>query len=129
MRCSGPACRFLLAAETDLEPYIARVKDAALAHALSFGVGYIHETMPHIERQVVEFLFESGAIQVGACVVFCAWAEGPEVGWWLIVVAPRLLLKRAANVTACLGQHGTAWLLQRACWVSERGLWHCVLPA
>jgi hypothetical protein len=43
------------------------VKDAALAHALSFGVGYIHETMPAIERQVVEFLFDSGAIQVRLC--------------------------------------------------------------
>lgn len=56
--------RFRLAAEADLAPYISRVKDAALAHALSFGVGYVHETMPAIERQVVEFLFDSGAIQV-----------------------------------------------------------------
>jgi hypothetical protein len=57
--------RFRLAAEADLAPYISRVKDAALAHALSFGVGYVHETMPAIERSVVEFLFDSGAIQVG----------------------------------------------------------------
>jgi hypothetical protein len=27
-------------------------------------VGYVHETMPAIERSVVEFLFDSGAIQV-----------------------------------------------------------------
>jgi pre-mRNA-splicing helicase BRR2 len=55
-----------MAAEADLAPYVSRVKDAALAHALSFGVGYIHETQPAVERQVVEVLFKSGAIQVGA---------------------------------------------------------------
>lgn len=48
-----------------MAPYIARVKDAALQHALSFGVGYIHEAQPAIERQVVEYLFDAGAIQVG----------------------------------------------------------------
>jgi hypothetical protein len=56
--------RFRLAGEKDLEPYVAQVKDAALAHALSFGVGYIHETQPARERQVVEYLFDAGAIQV-----------------------------------------------------------------
>lgn len=56
--------RFRLASEADLEPYVSRVADAALAHALSFGVGYVHEAMAPRERQVVEFLFESGAIQV-----------------------------------------------------------------
>lgn len=45
---------------------MSRVKDAALAHALSFGVGYIHEAQPALERQVVEYLFDSGAIQVSA---------------------------------------------------------------
>lgn len=56
--------RFRLAAEADLAPFVGRVKDAALAHALSFGVGYIHDTQPAFERQVVEYLFDSGAIQV-----------------------------------------------------------------
>jgi pre-mRNA-splicing helicase BRR2 len=50
-----------------MAPYIAQVKDAALAHALSFGVGYIHETQPARERQVVEYLFDAGAIQVCTC--------------------------------------------------------------
>ena len=59
-------CRFRLAAEGDLAPFVSRVKDAALAHALSFGVGYIHETQPAKEREIVEYLFDSGAIQVGS---------------------------------------------------------------
>ncbi|WIA19957.1 hypothetical protein OEZ85_005838 [Tetradesmus obliquus] len=69
----GAQHRFRLAAEADLAPYISRVKDAALAHALSFGVGYVHETMPAIERQVVEFLFDSGAIQVLVATAVSCW--------------------------------------------------------
>jgi hypothetical protein len=63
--------RFRLADEKDMAPYIARVKDAALQHALSFGVGYIHEAQPAIERQVVEYLFDAGAIQVGPASGVC----------------------------------------------------------
>lgn len=76
-----PPLRFRLAGDKDLEPYVAQVKDAALAHALSFGVGYIYETQPARERQVVEYLFDAGAIQVravrvlllelGACTSVC----------------------------------------------------------
>jgi pre-mRNA-splicing helicase BRR2 len=57
-------CSFRLASEADLAPYVARVGDAALSHALSYGVAYLHEATPPLERQLVEFLFESGAIQV-----------------------------------------------------------------
>ncbi|KAF6257784.1 RNA helicase, activating signal cointegrator 1 [Scenedesmus sp. NREL 46B-D3] len=69
----GAQHRFRLAAEADLAPYVSRVKDSALAHALSFGVGYVHETMPAIERQVVEFLFDSGAIQVLVATAVSCW--------------------------------------------------------
>lgn len=79
-----PPLRFRLADEKDLEPYVAQVKDAALAHALNFGVGYIHETQPARERQVVEYLFDAGAIQVrcegvvgtDACACMCLRACG-----------------------------------------------------
>ncbi|KAF8063039.1 BRR2A [Scenedesmus sp. PABB004] len=69
----GQQHRFRLASEADLEPYVARVKDAALAHALSYGVGYVHDTQPPLERQVVEFLFDSGAIQVLVSTASCCW--------------------------------------------------------
>lgn len=72
--CCAMLCgvfRFRLADEKDMAPYIARVKDAALQHALSFGVGYIHEAQPAIERQVVEYLFDAGAIQVGPASGVC----------------------------------------------------------
>lgn len=82
-----------MAEEKDLQPYIAQVKDAALAHALSFGVGYIHETQPARERQVVEYLFDAGAIQVRtwpcfvAAVVFLHPARSyPLAGYWVFTV-------------------------------------------
>ena len=57
--------RFRLAEAADVEPFLARVKDPALKHALGFGVGIVTETMPEAERNVVDLLFESGAVQVG----------------------------------------------------------------
>lgn len=62
----GEPHRFRLVGESDMEPYVTRMKDRALQHALRYGVGYIHETMPEAERAVVELLFSSGAIQVRA---------------------------------------------------------------
>jgi pre-mRNA-splicing helicase BRR2 len=48
----------------DVEPFLARVRDPALKHALGFGVGIVTETMSEAERGVVNLLFESGAVQV-----------------------------------------------------------------
>ena len=55
---------FLQVTEEDLEPYLAQVKDKALKHALQYGVGFLYETMPAVEKEVVNRLFASGAIQV-----------------------------------------------------------------
>lgn len=83
-----------MAGEKDLEPYVAQVKDAALAHALSFGVGYIHETQPARERQVVEYLFDAGAIQVRVVRVVCRYGcvhvcvhVRVCVRWWSLAVS------------------------------------------
>ena len=40
------------------------MKDNALKHALQYGMGFLHETMPAVEKEVVNRLFSSGAIQV-----------------------------------------------------------------
>ena len=50
--------------ESDLEPYLAQVKDNALRHSLEYGMGFLHETMPAAEKEVVNRLFSTGAIQV-----------------------------------------------------------------
>ena len=58
--------------EEDLEPYLAQVRDKALKHALQYGVGFLYETMPAVEKEVVNRLFASGAIQViFDCTVKC----------------------------------------------------------
>ena len=73
--------RFRLAESKDVEPFLARVKDPALKHALSFGVGIVTETMTEAERNVVDLLFESGAVQVGA-VQGVMYRGGTGVGLW-----------------------------------------------
>lgn len=48
----------------DLEPYLANVHDKALLHSLQYGVGFLHETMSAAEQEIVNRLFNNGAIQV-----------------------------------------------------------------
>lgn len=52
------------ASALDLEPFLAQVKDKTLQHALEYGIGYLHETMPQAEQDIVTTLFASNAIQV-----------------------------------------------------------------
>lgn len=59
------ALKFCGASESDLAPFLDRVKDGALRHALQYGVAFCHETMPAGDQEVVRLLFESGAVQVG----------------------------------------------------------------
>lgn len=53
-------------AEADLAPYLERVRDGALRHALEYGVAFLHETQAPAEQEVVNTLFASGAIQARA---------------------------------------------------------------
>jgi len=48
----------------DLEPYLDQITDKTLKYGLEHGVGVLHETMPAAEREIVNRLFTSGAIQV-----------------------------------------------------------------
>lgn len=50
--------------EEDLKPYLDKVGDRALKHALEYGVAFLHETQPAAEQEVVNLLFNTGAIQV-----------------------------------------------------------------
>jgi len=62
-------------AEADLAPYLERVRDGALRHALEYGVAFLHETQAPAEQEVVNTLFASGAIQARAQ-VSGEWGEG-----------------------------------------------------
>ncbi len=61
----------LQAEEGDIAPYVERVHDAALGHALGYGVAFLHETQAPGEQDVAKLLFSSGAVQVGAVL---SWA-------------------------------------------------------
>ena len=50
--------------EADITPYVDRVHDAALRHALGYGVAFLHETQQPAEQDVAKLLFSSGAVQV-----------------------------------------------------------------
>jgi pre-mRNA-splicing helicase BRR2 len=69
----GVPHRFRQASEEDLAPFLDRVKDSALKHALSYGVGYLHEAQDPEESSLVKTLFSSGAVQVLVGTGPCAW--------------------------------------------------------
>jgi len=69
----GQPRRFLQCAEEDLAPFVARVREPALKHAIAFGVAFLHEGMLPAEREAVEALFESGAVQVMVCTAVMVW--------------------------------------------------------
>jgi pre-mRNA-splicing helicase BRR2 len=69
----GEPLAFRQAAEADLEPHLAGVKDAALRHALSYGVAFLHETQPAAEQAVARLLFDTGAAQVLVATAAMAW--------------------------------------------------------
>lgn len=50
------------------------MRDTAVKHALSYGVGLLHEGLGETERGAVEALFESGALQVLVCTAGMCWS-------------------------------------------------------
>jgi len=86
--------------EDKLAPYLERVHDEALRHSLAAGVGLLHDTMDEAEQDVVNLLFESGALQArfgpgchpstplldralhAACCALRATHVDPRRWWW-----------------------------------------------
>lgn len=69
----GDAFKFRQAAEGDIAPYVERVGDAAVRHALGYGVAILHETQDPEEQKVSRLLFDSGAAQVLVATAPMAW--------------------------------------------------------
>ena len=69
----GTPQRFLHAAPEDLAPFLAAVRDPAVAHALSYGIALLHEGLGEAERAAVEALFESGAAGVLVATAPLCW--------------------------------------------------------
>ncbi|KAL4073668.1 putative RNA helicase [Scleroderma citrinum] len=77
--------RFLNTEEADLEPYLDRISNNHLVECLKHGVGYYHEAMDKQDRRVLEYLFESGAIQVLVASKDTAWSI-PVVSYMVIIM-------------------------------------------
>jgi pre-mRNA-splicing helicase BRR2 len=56
--------RFLHAEVKQMQPLLGRIHEAALAEALSHGVGYYHEALSQSDKRIVKHLYDHGAIQV-----------------------------------------------------------------
>lgn len=82
----GDPARFRALPEDELAPYLAKVRDGALRHALSYGVGVLQEAMSPAEQAVVSALFESGAVRVVVATAAMAWGCGDALRASLVVV-------------------------------------------
>ncbi|EDQ89655.1 uncharacterized protein MONBRDRAFT_36978 [Monosiga brevicollis MX1] len=65
--------QFLHCNMTDLQPYLEKIKDPALAETLTNGVAYYHEGVHESDRSIVRQLFQAGAIQVVVVSRDMAW--------------------------------------------------------
>jgi len=81
----GAPARFLVADPADVEPLVAGLEDAPLAHALAHGVGWITDVQPPAARALVERLFSTGAISVVVATASVAW--GLPLAARVVVVA------------------------------------------
>ncbi|KAI5074534.1 hypothetical protein GOP47_0010495 [Adiantum capillus-veneris] len=67
-----------------LTPFLEKIRDDALVHALSQGVAYLHEGLTDAEQEIVSQLFTAGAIQV--CVASSTMCWGMTLVAHLVVV-------------------------------------------
>lgn len=56
--------RFLHVETEQIKPLLERIGEAALAEALSHGIGYYHEALSLSDKRIVKHLYDKGAIQV-----------------------------------------------------------------
>ena len=78
-----PDC-FLHADAEDIESFVNKVADKTLKETLSQGVGYIHEGLTRADKQIVESLFDSGAIQIIVVSRSLCWAV--DLTCYLVVI-------------------------------------------
>ncbi|KAJ9550083.1 hypothetical protein OSB04_022626 [Centaurea solstitialis] len=81
---NGEKPLFLLQSETELAPFIDRIKEPMLKETLKYGVGYLHEGLSNTDQDIVRTLFETGCIQV--CVMSGTMCWGVSLRAHLVVV-------------------------------------------
>ncbi|MCO5583854.1 hypothetical protein L7F22_037769 [Adiantum nelumboides] len=75
---------FLHCKQEYLNPFLEKIGDSALVHALGQGVAYLHEGLTDAEQEIVGQLFAAGAIQV--CVASSSMCWGMTLVAHLVVV-------------------------------------------
>ncbi|CAH0388452.1 unnamed protein product [Bemisia tabaci] len=70
----GQPKRFFYAEDEDIKPFLARISDNTLKETLPYGVAYMHEGLSHSDRQLIEQLFETNAIQVAVVTRNLCWS-------------------------------------------------------
>ncbi|KAE9585074.1 hypothetical protein Lal_00017983 [Lupinus albus] len=75
---------FLLRSLEELEPFLDKITDEMLKVTLREGVGYLHEGLNSLDRDIVTQLFEAGWIQV--CVLSSSLCWGVTLSAHLVVV-------------------------------------------
>ncbi|KAG4381969.1 hypothetical protein AAZX31_15G237500 [Glycine max] len=75
---------FLLRSAEELEPFLDKITDEMLKVTLREGVGYLHEGLNSLDRDIVTQLFEAGWIQV--CVLNSSMCWGVTLSAHLVVV-------------------------------------------
>jgi pre-mRNA-splicing helicase BRR2 len=56
--------KFLLVSSSEFDEILDDILDPTLKHILRFGVGYIHDGLTNLEKNIVKELYKKGAIQV-----------------------------------------------------------------
>ncbi len=74
----GDFRKFLLIPQAEMNDLTKNIKEKNLRHVLGYGVAFIYEGMDDTEREVVEQLFNVGAIQVLICTYNLCWEISQE---------------------------------------------------
>ncbi|XP_058110373.1 DExH-box ATP-dependent RNA helicase DExH12-like [Magnolia sinica] len=80
----GEKPAFLRQSVEELEPFISKVQEPTLSATLRHGIGYLHEGLSNMDREVVSQLFEAGWIQI--CVAGSSLCWGMLLSAHLVVV-------------------------------------------
>lgn len=81
---NGDKPMFLLRSPEEIEPFAVKIKEETLRATLRYGIGYLHEGLDDMDREVVSQLFEAGWIQV--CVMTNLLCWGVPLTAHLVVV-------------------------------------------
>jgi len=75
---------FLKCTPEDLAPHLEHIKNRVLKESLKLGIGFFYESLTELERDVVEHLFISGAIQIVVATREMSW--GMSMNAFLVII-------------------------------------------